>query len=36
MLKDLKVFGGDKYNLENLNIRVKTDIPLNGSEEAWG
>ncbi|OEG71833.1 hypothetical protein ATZ36_12440 [Candidatus Endomicrobiellum trichonymphae] len=30
MLETFKVLGEDKYNLENLNIRIKTGIPLNG------
>ncbi|OEG71440.1 hypothetical protein ATZ36_15085 [Candidatus Endomicrobiellum trichonymphae] len=30
MLKTFKVLGEDKYNLENLNIRINLGIPLNG------
>jgi homoserine kinase len=29
MLKAFKVLGEDKYNLENLNIRINSGIPLN-------
>ncbi|GHT07734.1 homoserine kinase [Endomicrobiia bacterium] len=30
MLETFKVLEEDKYNLKNLNIRIKTGIPLNG------